>query len=351
MERERAGVYADCAPRNRPQAPVDCVAAPVTPPVELAPDASRRSPSRRGRRSSRATPRLLLGAAATIVVLSTIFPAHAERVLVVKATDNVRLTKTLDALRARSRAAVDVVPLARIDAGTWNAVLASGERPDVVVALGPRASNQLVKQSAPVPVVHCLAGPDALRAGLPAMPSDVPPDVQAAWLKRLVPNARTVGVAFNPAHNERRAEATAAGLRAAGYSTWMEPVESPSALPAALEKLASRADVVLAVPDGVVHASQAVRGLALNSFRTRIPLIGMVPDWVAEGALYAIDWNYEEVGAACAQLVARELPGARAKPPPPAPPRPRVWVNLRIATLFGLSWDEALLRSVDHRHE
>jgi putative ABC transport system substrate-binding protein len=292
-----------------------------------------------------------VGTAAVIVALSTIAPAHAARVLVVQAAETMRLTKTLDALRARSSLPVDVVPLARIDAGTWNAALASGERPDVVVALGPRASNHLMKQATPVPVVHCLAGPDALRAGVPAMPSDVPADVQAAWLKRLVPNARTVGVAFNPGHNERRAEATAAGLRAAGYGTWMEPVESPAALPAALEKLASRADVVLAVPDAMLHATAAVRGLALNSFRTRIPLIGMVPDWVENGALYAIDWDYDEVGAACAQLVAREIAGGRARTPPPAPLRPRVWVNLRIAEVFGLRWDEALLRSVDHRHE
>src|SRR5690606_14968711 len=112
--------------------------------VKHVPAASRRPPSCHGRRSFRAMPRLALAAVAAIVVLSTISPAQAARVLVVQAGQSARLMKTLDAIRAKMAVPVDVVPLTGLDATTWNAALASGERPAVVIALGPRASDYVV---------------------------------------------------------------------------------------------------------------------------------------------------------------------------------------------------------------
>jgi putative tryptophan/tyrosine transport system substrate-binding protein len=275
--------------------------------------------------------------------------AQAARILVLQASDAPRLARTMSALQKVAGAPLEVVYLANTSQTAWQATLASGERPAVIVALGPLASDFIVHSPQPAPVVHCLAGHDALRAGFPSLPSEVPADAQASWLRKLLPAARTVGLAFDPATNTRRAEAIAAALAAAGYQTLMAPVATPSALPAALEQIAQRADVLLALPDPMVYSRESARGILLQSFRRRTPVIGPNDAWVRMGALFAVDWDYEEVGATCARLArdAQALRPAVAL----AAPKPRVSVNLRSASEFGLMWPPDLLRTVDVRHE
>jgi len=287
--------------------------------------------------------------AATLAAFALLFalPAGAARMVVLKGGDAPRLETALAALRERASMPLEVVPLpADVRAAGGSPPLAV-DRGTVVVALGPLASDYAMR-SPPAPhVVHCLAGADALRAGLPAVPSEAPAVEQAAWLAKLVPGARTVAFLFDPAHSTRRVEALAAAFQAAGFKTLLRPVSSPAALPAALESIAGRAEALVALPDATVYTRESSRGILLFSYRKGIPLIGPNTAWVAMGALYAIDWDYREVGAACARLAYREAGLGEA---PPAL-RPRVSVNKRSAEHFGIAWDEALLRTVDVRHE
>lgn len=276
--------------------------------------------------------------------------AQAARILVLQASDAPRLVQTLGALQKDAGVPLEIVHLANTSQTAWQSTLAGGERPAAIVALGPLASDFLVRSLQPAPVVHCLAGHDALRAGLPSLPSEVPADAQASWLRKLLPAARTVGLAFDPATNTRRAEAIAAALAAAGYKTLMAPVSTPSGLPGALEQVAVRADVLLALPDPMVYTRESARGILLQSFRRRTPVIGPNAAWVRMGALFAVDWDYDEVGATCARLV-RDTQAPRPPASVVTAPKPRVSVNLRSASEFGLHWHADLLRSVDVRHE
>lgn len=290
----------------------------------------------------------MIPALACAALLLTPAAANAARLIVVPGADTPRLERTLASLRERTSLPLDVVPLHTrgVDAvkAAWNA----SPRGSVLVALGPRASDEVMRLGLPGPIVHCLAGPDALRAGLPAVPSEVPVDQQALWLAKLVPRAKTVGLLFDPAINTRRAEAQAAALGLAGYRTLLQAVPTPAALPAALEATAGRADVLLALPDGTVYTRESSRGLLLHSFRRKVPLVGPNEAWVKMGALYAVDWDYAEVGAFCAALTLREKD---SKAPLPPAPRPRVVVNVKSAQHFGIAWTAEVLSQAETRHE
>jgi putative ABC transport system substrate-binding protein len=282
------------------------------------------------------------------VALVTAFPAGATRMVVLKGSDSPRIETTLAALRERASMPIDVRAVSA-DARDDSALAAlAADRGTVIVAMGPVASDHAMRLPAPGRVVHCLAGADALRAGLPAIPSEVPAGDQAAWLAKLLPGVRTVAFLFDPARNTRRVEALAAAFNAAGYKTLLRPVPAPAALPAALESIAGRAEALVALPDATVFTRESSRGILLFSFRKRIPVVGPNDAWVRMGALYAVDWDYREVGAACARLAAREAgladAGAGAL-------RPRVSVNTKSAAHFGATWDAALLKTVDVRHE
>lgn len=277
--------------------------------------------------------------------------AQAARIVVLQVNDTPRLARTLAAFQMHAGVAVDVVRLTNASNAAWGAVLAKGDSPDVVVALGPLASDYIMRLPAGPPVVHCLASADALRAGAASLPSEVPADTQVAWLRKLVPMAKTVGLAFDPVLNTRRVEALVASLGAAGYTTLMAPVTSPSQLPAALDQIAARADVLFAVPDSTVYTPESARGILLQSFRRRTPVIGPNDAWVRMGALFALDWNYDDVGTMCARLALREMQRPRSTAAPPATPTARVSVNLRSGAQFGLRWDADVLRGVEVRHE
>lgn len=282
------------------------------------------------------------------LALAVSLPAQAARIVVLQGSGAPRIESALAALREHAAMPLDVVTLPADASDTGPVSRLAAERGTVLVALGPAASDFAMQLPAAARVVHCLAGADALRAGLPAVPSEVPAGDQAAWLAKLLPGARTVAFLFDPARNARRAEALAAAFQAAGYKSLLRPVPAPAALPAALESIAGRAEALVALPDATVFTRESSRGILLFSFRKRIPLVGPNDAWVRLGALYAIDWDYREVGAACARLAAREagFPDGAA-----TPPRPRVSVNMKSAAHFGVAWDAPLLRTVDVRHE
>jgi putative ABC transport system substrate-binding protein len=87
-----------------------------------------------------------------------------------------------------------------------------------------------------------------------------------------------------------------------------------------------------------------LKTLLLFSFRHKLPLIGLSETWVHAGALYALDWDYRELGAFCGRLALGQLAGAGTPAPPP---HLHVYVNQRSARLFRVQWDDSMRQSFD----
>ncbi len=283
---------------------------------------------------------LLLGS------LTPLATSAAERMVVVTSNDHGVFLQALAGLRTAHPAA-EVLPVGPDDAATAAHALARLPRDAVIVTLGRRASAFVAEAATPNPVVNCMAGGDA--AGRGAVPLEVPVDVQIAWLRRLLPAARNVGMLFDPARNEGRVADLAAAWKRAGFVPVVEPVAGPAALPGALARLATAIDVLYAIPDTTVYAAEHSRALLLFSFRNRIPLIGPTDGWVRAGALYVVDWDYADVGRYCAALAQRQLAGGKAPAPPP--PRTRVAANARTAAHQGVQWDDDMRKAFDKVYE
>jgi putative tryptophan/tyrosine transport system substrate-binding protein len=227
-------------------------------------------------------------------------------------------------------------------------------RDGAIVTLGAKATALVARAAPAIPVVNCMViGTDARSpAGTTVVPLEVPIETHIQWLRRLLPNAGSVGILYDPSQNARRAEDGAAALKRAGYTPVLEPVAAPAALPTALARLTNTVDVLHAIPDTAVFAPEHSRALLLFSFRNRIPLAGPSEGWVKAGALYAVEWDYADLGRYCGSLALRPPPSGRTPPPPPpAPARTRVVVNLRAADQMHIKWDPEILRSVDQVFE
>ncbi|MGH8799319.1 MAG: ABC transporter substrate-binding protein, partial [Casimicrobiaceae bacterium] len=183
-----------------------------------------------------------------------------------------------------------------------------------VIALGRGAAARAARAAPSIATVDCMAAQAA--PGAQAVPLDMPAGPQILWLRRLLPAARYIGILYDPAQNADHVDSLAAALRRADFNPVLVPVAAPAMLPAAVGHLPNAVDALLALPDTTVYTPQTAKGLLLFSFRHKLPLIGPSEAWVKAGALYALVWDYREVGAFCARLALRRLLGAGAAAPP-----------------------------------
>ena len=280
--------------------------------------------------------------ALTIAAALAVPALASPRVLLYAAGD----TQQLRAAQRGVREALGPTAIVEIPADDSGERLKSAAREDpdaALIAFGPEAAVRAAHDAPGLATVDCMS--TQAGASAKAVPAAIPADQQTAWLKRLLPDARYIGVLYDPAQNSALVGALAAALRAADLNPVLAPVATPAMLPPALARLSSSADVLLAVPDTTVYTRETVKALLLFSFRHKLPLIGLSESWVHAGALYALDWDYRELGAFCGRLALEELAGART--PAPLPPRLHIYVNQRSARLFRMRWDESMRRSFD----
>lgn len=291
--------------------------------------------------------------AALLLPLSS---ASAERLLVVLSDDALAYRQALAGM-GQPGLTVDALPLAGGNEPAARAALARAGRGTAIVALGDRAAA-VAEHGLPAgpPMVRCMiSAGESSRAGPEPAPApatvtlDIPLEALALRIRQLLPNARSIGILFDPSQNGHRASDGAAVLTRAGYVVQLEPVTSPAALPSVLNRLAKHVDTVLAFRDTTVFAREHSRARLLFSFRNRIPLVGPTEAWVEAGSLFAVEWDYEDLGRYCGALATRLLPGSRAPVPPP--PRMRIVANLNSAEQLRIRWDAEQLRSFDRVFE
>jgi len=296
----------------------------------------RQDPGHRRLRQRVATLALTIAAALAVPALAS------PRVLLYAAGDTQQLRAEQRGVR-EALGPTAIVEIPADDAGE-RLKAAAREDPDAaIIAFGPEAAVRAAHDAPALATVDCMSAQAG--ASAKAVPAAIPLDQQTAWLKRLLPDARYIGVLYDPAQNAELVGALAAALRAADLNPVLAPVATPAMLPPALARLSSSADVLLAVPDTTVYTRETVKALLLFSFRRKLPLIGLSENWVHAGALYALDWDYHELGAFCGRLALGQLAGART--PAPAPPRLHIYVNQRSARLFRMHWDDSMRRSFD----
>jgi putative ABC transport system substrate-binding protein len=218
-------------------------------------------------------------------------------------------------------------------------------KPDVIITVGSLATASALADSTTEPIVFSMVlYPEqsgflgAGRERVTGASLDIPPDVQFAYVRRLLPAARRVGVLFHPAETGPIVEAARGAASKHGLTLVARPIAERDDVIAALRALMGEVDVVWAVADGHVFTPQTTSALILASLRSRIPLIGLSIGHVRAGALAALYCDYDDVGEQTAALALRVLRGEAPGSLPVAFPR-RVGLALNLRTAEHLKLD------------
>ncbi len=218
----------------------------------------------------------------------------------------------------------------------------------LVVTLGNQSTQAAVREINHLPILATMIiTPDDLRSSpnTTAVLLDFPLETQLLWMKRIVPSAGTVGVLFNPKENQIKVDVASKAAKGAGLALVPKSVETPRALPDALDDIARTVDVLWGIPDSLVMTPQTAEPILLSTLKNKIPLVGLSSSWVKAGALYALDRDYVDIGLQSGELAGKLLNGVSARSLPPAYPRKVAYVlNLKTASLINLEFPQELIR-------
>jgi len=217
----------------------------------------------------------------------------------------------------------------------------------VLVTLGTAATQAALASDLSTPVVAALVfSSDALRRpSVTAITLDMPMEAQFDWLRKILPEQHTVGVLYSPKENQQRVDAAARIAQARGLKLLARPVDTPQELPAALEGMSHQIDVLWSLTDPVVISPQTAQPILLFCFRNKIPLVGLSSTWVKAGALYSLDWDYNDIGRQAGELVQRLAHGAKPSELPAAAPRKFTYaINMKSAGQLGLDVPRTLVQ-------
>jgi putative ABC transport system substrate-binding protein len=217
---------------------------------------------------------------------------------------------------------------------------AGPDRPQAVVAVGSRALAETATAYPGAAVVAvCVLRETEIRGrpGVTGVHLEHPVKIQFEYLRHFLPKARTVGVLYNPRQNQQTIDSARAVAEGMGLHIEARGVETPQELPAALRSMSGKADVLWGLADTVVLRPETAREFLLFSMRNFVPFIGLSSSWVKAGALYCLEWDYEDLGRQGGEMAVQVLRGTPAGSISPAPPRKLVYsVNLKTADYMKL---------------
>jgi putative tryptophan/tyrosine transport system substrate-binding protein len=277
-----------------------------------------------------------------------------DRIIAVVNQQDVPYAEVLEGFRAHMsrrepQPVIEIVHLSR-DAGQQADAIAElrAHRPRLILALGSIALQAVSREIYDIPILFGLVLQDPhqpVPGNSTGVFLDFPLEIQFTWLRRILPEARNIGVIYNPLQNQETIIAAERTAQRLGLRLESHDITSPRELPAALEALANSADVFWGIGDQLVVTPQTARSLLLFSFRNRIPFIGLSDAWVKAGALYALDRDYPDIGRQCAVLAEKILQGAQVENlPPESPQRVTYILNRHTAEQMKLELPVKLLR-------
>lgn len=233
-----------------------------------------------------------------------------------------------------------------------------GDKPAVIVAIATPSAQAVIAATKTIPVVYA-AVTDPIEAQL--VPSWEPSGTnvtgisdgleltrQIELIKKVVPNAKRVGVVYNP--GEANSVVVNTEFKKLLPEHGMELVEAAAPrtvdVSSATRSLDGKVDLIYtSLDNNVVSAYESMVRVADD---LKIPLIASDTDSVGRGAIAALGVNYTDLGKQTGKVVARILRGE--KPGDIASSRSenvRLFLSKKSAAAQGVTLSEALLKEAD----
>lgn len=223
------------------------------------------------------------------------------------------------------------------------------EEVSLIFTLGVASTEVAVNKIDDIPIVASLILRKAQlekAKNVTGVTLEFPIETQFSLLKQVLPEARRIGVIYNPKENYEKITLAENVSKKMGLTLYAQEVNNPKDLPSALKSIAKNSDVLWGISDSLVLNPQTAKQILLFSFRNCIPFCGLTPSWVEAGALYSLCWDYRDIGMHCGEMALKILQGNKPRSLPIASPRKVTYVlNLKTAKEMKIKISEELINN------
>lgn len=282
---------------------------------------------------------------------TSVIAAAPANISVILSDESAPYQDTANSLRAvleqgAGKAVVTIHPAA------WKKADFTKEHPDLIVAVGVRAAQELAAQNLSIPVLATLIPHQAYEKIarqrdfrlFSAVFLDQPVARQMELIRHALPDRTRIGVVLGP-DSQDNLKALQAAVKDAKFNLVAEKISAAEELLPALQRVLADCDVLLAVPDPLVFNKGTVQSLLLTTYRYQDPVVGFSHAYVKAGALTAVYSVPEQIGKQAGEVIQRMLAAKTWHLPIPEYPKYfSVSVNYQVARSLSLNvGDEAAL--------
>lgn len=284
--------------------------------------------------------------------------AASPKVVIVLSQDSSPYIEMVKGFRtslagAGVQAEVEIHNLKGNSKNAWNLLRPfKNEPPTMFVTVGSLATQAILAEHEEVPVIASLtAHLEKLRkkGNLTGVDLEFSLESQFEIMRRILPELATVGVLYSPKENQETIDAAQNFAKKIGMKLVPKLVDAPRDIPDALESLTNNVDLLWGITDQVVVSPQTAEPILLFSFRNKIPFAGLSTPWVKAGSLYALERDYVDIGAQCAEIAVKVLNKAVPRTIHVIPPRKLLFsINLKTAHSMKIELPQRIIDSASH---
>ena len=217
------------------------------------------------------------------------------------------------------------------------------KKPDLILTIGTEATQKIWQAGvADIPVVFSMVlGPvergfvkTRQKSGnnFTGASMDIPSNAQIKAIKSVIPQAKKIGVVYNPLETGKVVERTVSLVKRVGLELKAIAITSPKEVPDAITNLVNKIDVLWLVPDSTVVSEQSLPYILSRTLKNRIPVLGYAAYVVKKGALLGLSCDYEDIGRQAGELSLEILRGEKpSNLPITVPRRTLLSVNIKAA--------------------
>jgi putative tryptophan/tyrosine transport system substrate-binding protein len=236
------------------------------------------------------------------------------------------------------------------------------DRVDLVFTMTTPATLATLNVVSDIPVVFGLAT-DAKASGIlkdtakpdrnaTGVESWWPPDRHLEAMRKVLPNAKKLGVPYNSGETNSKVQMDAYKAVAGnlGFEFVEANVTTTNDVQQAVQTLVGRSDAILIIGDNTVQG--AIGAVLKVAFENKLPVLSTDPENAKEGVLTGWGINQKDTGAQAGELAARVLKGSKVVDTPVEKPR-KYWftINTAAAQRLGVTVPADTLKLADQTYD
>ena len=272
-----------------------------------------------------------------LILLFLASDTHGENVAIISGNMKVH-EKTIIGFKSTCRASTEIFTMQDNDETLMEKLQKS--KPKVIFAMGNNAL-EMVKDVKDIPVVFALVfNPQKIispGSKITGVNMSLPPKVQIAELLKVLPDAKRIGVVYDPEESGHLVREARIAASKRGVDIVSRKVNDPREVVKAIGKLKGNIDVLWLFPDATVITRENVRYMMTFSYENIVPVLAFSEKYVRNGAFMSFNFNALDIGSQAGTMASLILLGVDIKKIPIAHiNKAAPLVNQVLAERFGI---------------